>query len=79
MSNTTITALPNGNIQTKTEYFDGQDMDTMNREFTLVGNTVHQVWPNGTTSEAFEGLANSGYFLRCADGDVAGAIRRTLA
>lgn len=76
-----ITLHENGNVSVSRDFFDHESMATITEitTYTLHGNAVHRIWPNGTTSEAYEGLRPSGYFLRCNDGDLVGAIRRTMA
>ncbi|WP_428421986.1 hypothetical protein [Methylibium sp.] len=74
---TKITTLENGAVQVEQAYFDGEQDTTMVRTFVCVGSYVHQVHPNGTTSQICQGLQPRGPTLMAGD-DLAAAIRATL-
>lgn len=73
-----ITTLENGNVRVQQQYFDGEEMATLDRTFTARGAYVYQVFPNGSESQICEGLRPTGPTLRAGD-DLAEVIRRTLA
>ena len=77
MSSTKITLVSGGDVEVSQEYFDGADASTMTRVFRQVGSYVHQVFPNGSTSQICEGLAPTGNTLMGGD-DLALIIRNTL-
>ena len=78
MSNTKISLVSGGDIEVSQEYFDGSEMATMTRTFRQVGAYVHQVFPNGSTSQTCEGLRPTGNTLMSGD-DLTEVIRKTLA
>lgn len=73
-----ITTLSTGNVVVETSFFDGEQMDTLTREFTQHGAYVYQVNPNGTLSQTCEGLLPTGNTLHGGD-NLAEILRKTMA
>jgi hypothetical protein len=74
---TTITTLANGDVRVQQPFFNGEEMDTFDRTFTVIGAYVYQVNPNGTTSQICEGLQLRGATLM-AGNDLAATIHAAL-
>lgn len=74
----TITTLENGDVRVQQSFFNGEEMDVLDRTFTMRGAYVYQVNPNGTESQICEGLRPTGPAL-CSGPDLAEIIRKTLA
>ena len=72
-----ITILENGDVHVEQAFFNGEEMDRMDRTFTARGAYVYQVFLNGTESQTCEGLRPTGPTLR-AGPDLAEVIRKTL-
>lgn len=72
-----VTALANGNVKVTKSYFDGKDYVADNIELTEIGAYVYVVNPNGTTTQACEGLRPTGPTLM-AGKNLAETVRRTL-
>lgn len=75
---TTITTLENGAVQVEQAYFDGEQDTTSVRTFVAVGSYVHQVHPNGSTSQICQGLQSRGPTLMAGD-DLEATIIATLS
>ncbi len=77
---TTIKTLENGNVEVTRTYSDWSGNGSVTSEYTIRGGRVHVVWPNGTTSEACEGLKPTGYFIDVEEGaNLEAVIRAQLA
>ena len=74
---TTITTLENGDVRVQQPFFNGEEMDVLDRTFTVIGSYVYQVHANGTTSQICQGLQSRGPTLMAGD-DLAATIRATL-
>ena len=74
----TIKTLANGDIRVEHQYFDGESMTTMRRDFRAVGAYVHQVFPNGATEQICKGLQLRGPTLM-AGTDLEATIIATLS
>lgn len=77
---TTIKTIENGNVEVTRTYSDWSGSGSISNEYTIRCGRVHVVWPNGTTSEACEGLKPTGYFIDVAEGaDLESVIRAQLS
>ena len=77
---TYIKTLENGNVEVTRAYSDWCGGGSVTNEYTIRRGRVHVVWPNGTTSEACEGLRPTGYFIDVEEGaDLEAVIRAQLA
>lgn len=74
--NAIIKTLENGNVEVTRTYSDWCGSGSITNEYTVRGGRVHVAWPNGTTSEACEGLKPTGYFIDVEEGASLEAVIR---
>ena len=76
----TIRTLENGNVEVTRDYSDWCGSGSISNEYAIRRGQVHNVWPNGTTTPACEGLRPTGYFIEVEEGaDLEAVIRAQLA